>query len=206
MTEVYISIDVESDGPCPGINSMLSLGAAIIDPISEKPVHTWEGIFQPLPDCKPNPSTMENFWNDPKNRAAWEAATLNPRDPTELIAEFMEWTRTIPGTKLFVCYPLSYDYKWLDYYIHRFNGSNPFGFACGVDLKSIVYGMGIGDGSFKGNSKKTMPRHWFQNLPKHTHCALDDAIEQGILFVRVQKDIERKRLEKTILDNFDPRS
>ena len=29
--------------------------------------------------------------------------------------------------------------------------------------------------------KRNMPRNWFDDLP-HTHCALDDAIEQGALF------------------------
>jgi hypothetical protein len=30
--EFYISVDIESDGPCPGINSMLQFGAVFYDP------------------------------------------------------------------------------------------------------------------------------------------------------------------------------
>jgi hypothetical protein len=32
-----------------------------------------------------------------------------------------------------------------------------------------------------GTSKQTMPRRWFE-AARHTHVALDDAIEQGLLF------------------------
>ena len=34
---------------------------------------------------------------------------------------------------------------------------------------------------YRQSVKRNMPRHWFDPLP-HTHCALDDAIEQGALF------------------------
>jgi hypothetical protein len=34
---------------------------------------------------------------------------------------------------------------------------------------------------YRATSKKTMPRRWFE-AARHTHVALDDAIEQGLLF------------------------
>ena len=35
MPEIYVSIDIESDGPVPGLNSMLSLGAVAFDPVGK---------------------------------------------------------------------------------------------------------------------------------------------------------------------------
>jgi hypothetical protein len=34
---------------------------------------------------------------------------------------------------------------------------------------------------YRESTKRNMPRRWFDDVP-HTHCALDDAIEQGRLF------------------------
>ena len=34
---------------------------------------------------------------------------------------------------------------------------------------------------YRDSVKKNMPRDWFESI-RHTHVALDDAIEQGTLF------------------------
>lgn len=39
--------------------------------------------------------------------------------------------------------------------------------------------------TFKGTSTRKMPKDWFVAVPKHTHVALDDAIEQGKLFCNI---------------------
>ena len=35
--------------------------------------------------------------------------------------------------------------------------------------------------------KRTMPKHWFDDLP-HTHVAIDDAIEQGAMFINMMRE------------------
>jgi hypothetical protein len=32
-----------------------------------------------------------------------------------------------------------------------------------------------------------MPKHWFDDLP-HTHVAIDDAIEQGAMFINMVRE------------------
>ena len=191
--EIYISTDVESDGPCPGLNNMLSLGAAVTDPETEEVISSWYGTFELLPDCSPHPDTMENFWEKPENQKAWEAARKNPRDPKILMEEFVIWVESFGGRPVFVNYPLAYDWKWIDYYLHRFIGRNPFGFSAALDIKSIVYGGRFCKSTtFKGVSKRYMPKRWFKNLPPHTHIADEDAIEQSVLFHRIRKEIDSK--------------
>ena len=58
--EVYISIDIEADGPIPGGNSMLSLGAAAFELGSgnRTPIDLYEVNLQPLPTATPDPDTM----------------------------------------------------------------------------------------------------------------------------------------------------
>jgi hypothetical protein len=60
----------------------------------------------------------------------------------------------------------------------RFVGRSPFSFAA-LDIKTMAMIM-LGK-DYRYCSKKTMPKRWFGEFA-HTHVALDDAIEQGVLF------------------------
>ena len=45
--------------------------------------------------------------------------------------------------------------------------------------------------SYSSSTKRNMPKRWFDKKSKHTHKALDDAIEQGILFCNIWKEITK---------------
>ena len=47
---------------------------------------------------------------------------------------------------------------------------------------------------FRNTVKRTMPKRWFEDLP-HTHVALDDALEQGALFLRMHAE-NTERLQR----------
>jgi hypothetical protein len=64
------------------------------------------------------------------------------------------------------------------WYLIRFAGESPFSFSA-LDIKT--YAMALLKKGYRQAVKRNMPRSWFDDLP-HTHCALDDAIEQGALF------------------------
>ena len=55
--ECYVSVDVETDGPIPGVHSMLSLGAAAFD-AEWSPRGTWSANLEPLPEAAEDPRTM----------------------------------------------------------------------------------------------------------------------------------------------------
>lgn len=50
---IFLSFDIEADGPAPGLNSMLSLGFVGINE-EGKFVFQYEANLNPLPDAKPN--------------------------------------------------------------------------------------------------------------------------------------------------------
>lgn len=52
--------------------------------------------------------------------------------------------------------------------------------------------------SYGGISLKNLPRDWFDNLP-HTHIALDDAIEQGVLFCNALAFAEKLGIAKKLI-------
>lgn len=121
---------------------------------------------------------------------AWEACRKDPRDPSEVMAEFVAWCRNFNSKLVVIGYPVTYDFMFLYWYTVTFGGLRdgercPFGFQ-GLDIKTLAaVKMGV---SFHDATKRRMPRRWFEGAPKHTHLALDDAIGQGVLFVNMMTD------------------
>jgi hypothetical protein len=66
----------------------------------------------------------------------------------------------------------------------RFAGESPFSHSA-LDIKT--YAMAMLKTGYRDSTKRSMPKHWFDKFP-HTHCALDDAIEQGALFCNMLKE------------------
>lgn len=60
MPEIYVSTDIESDGPIPGPHPMLSFGSAAFR-ADKSLVSTFRAILHLLPDAKGDPKTME-WW------------------------------------------------------------------------------------------------------------------------------------------------
>lgn len=190
---VYISIDVETDGPIPSVYSMLSLGAAayVQDPQDEwRQPGTFKRNLLPLPGAIQDPDTMAWWKTQPE---AWKAATEDAVDAEQAMRDFVKWLAQIKsGTQakhlVVVGYPVTFDFMFVYWYTVRFTGfPAPFGFQ-GADIKTTAWNrMG---GEFRHATKKNMPKRWFRNCPQHTHDALDDARGQGILFMNILNDKE----------------
>jgi hypothetical protein len=75
--EIYVSTDVEVDGPIPGPYSMLSIGSAAYSR-SGTLLTTFGANLAPLPDAKQDPATMA-WWA--QNPAAWAASQTDPQPP-----------------------------------------------------------------------------------------------------------------------------
>lgn len=174
MTEIYVSTDVEVDGPIPGPHSMLSFASAAF--LADKTqVSTFSRNLSLLPGAQPNAETMK-FWN--ARPEAWAAARHDPSDPAKAMNEYVAWLDGLPGKPVFVGYPAAFDFLFVYWYLIRFAGRSPFSHSA-LDIKTMAMVM-LGQ-DYRQTSKKTMPRRWFDDQP-HTHVALDDAIEQGRLF------------------------
>jgi len=174
MKEIYVSTDVETDGPIPGVNSMLSLGSAAF--LADKTlVGTFTANLETLPGATANPSTMEWWGSQPD---AWAACREDPQPPEEVMQDYVEWLNQLPGRPVFVGYPAAFDFMFVYWYLIRFAGKSPFSFSA-LDIKT--YAMAMLRTDYNESVKRNMPQRWFDAFP-HTHRALDDAIEQGALF------------------------
>ncbi|MCK6530793.1 exonuclease [Myxococcota bacterium] len=187
MREVFVSTDVEADGPIPGPHSMLSLGAAAFTAEKEL-VSTFEVNLHTLPGAAPDEATMAWWKGFPD---AYAAARKDPVDPAEAMGRFGGWVKGLGGKPVLLVYP-AWDYLWVHWYMVRFVGRSPFGLGA-LDIKSYL--AALMDEPFHEVSKRNMAKRWFDPGLDHTHRALDDAKEQGALFCNVLAE-RRQRLGK----------
>lgn len=174
MTEIYVSTDIETDGPVPGLNSMLSFGSAAY--LADKTlVATFSANLETLDGANADPATMAWWKTQPE---AWEACHINRQTPAAVMPQYVSWLKGLSGSLVFVGYPAAFDFMFITYYLYRFAGESPFSYFA-LDIKS--YAMAIMKNDFYKVSKSSMPKRWFDDLP-YTHVALDDAVSQGALF------------------------
>lgn len=174
MTEIYVSTDVETDGPIPGPHSLLSIGSAAYLP-EKKLVATFAANLDALPGASPDPRTMAWWSSQPE---AWAACRQDPQPPTEVMQKYLAWLKGLPGAPVFVAYPAAFDFMFIYWYLIRFTGESPFSHSA-LDIKT--YAMALLKKNYRASTKRNMPARWFDKW-RHTHRALDDAIEQGALF------------------------
>ena len=172
MREVYISVDVEAAGPLPPTYSMLSLGAVSVD----DPKKTFYVELKPVNDNSV-PDAMKVVGRSLQDFAK------NGRDPKDAIAAFRDWIASVAkaGKPVFVGFNATFDWAFVNFYFHQYLGENPFGFG-GIDIKSYYMGM---TGYAWEDTRSSRIRSELKGPSRHTHNALDDAIEQGEVFRRM---------------------
>lgn len=168
--EVFISVDVETAGPVPGEYSLLSIGAcAIFDPDK-----TFSCELKPINDTF-----------DPKAREVsgftLEALAARGLEPSHAMDAFAAWVSAVAGPQgapVFVGFNAPFDWSFVNYYFHRFQGSNPFGFTA-LDIKALY--MGATGCSWRDTRSSRIAERLKPTLTG-THDALRDAQYQAELF------------------------
>jgi hypothetical protein len=174
MPEIYVSTDVETDGPIPGPHSMLGFASAAYG--SDKSlVGTFAANLETLPGAQAQAATM-SWWR--QHPDVWAATRTDLQDPADAMRRYAAWVKQLPGRPVFVAYPAGFDFLFVYWYLIRFTGESPFSFSA-LDIKT--YAMALLKTEYRQATKRNMPRRWFDPLP-HSHRALDDALEQGALF------------------------
>jgi hypothetical protein len=180
MAEIYVSTDVETDGPIPGPHSMLSFGSAAYR-ADKSLLGTFSANLETLPSATGDPKTMQWWQTQPE---AWRAAREGAEPPEVVMPRYLSWLKALPGKPVFVSYPVAFDFMFVYWYLIRFTGESPFSHSA-LDIKT--YAMALLGTEYRESVKRNMPKHWFDKLP-HTHRALDDALEQGALFCNMLRE------------------
>jgi hypothetical protein len=180
--DIYFSADVETDGPIPGPYSMLSFALV------------YAGTFDGKEFNHPK-NFQQNFYRELKpisEKFQPEALRVNGLDrdkllkhgesPERAMQEAYDWISGIAGgaKPVLVAYPLSFDWAWLYWYFVQFSSEgSPFNHSLCFDMKT-AYAVKASVPISEAGRSKILP----QLLPdrRHTHQALDDAIEQAEIF------------------------
>lgn len=180
-SDIYISADVEADGPIPGRYSMLSFGLAV--------AATFDGrSFQPRDPA------AETFYRELRPIAAeWlpeaveasgldrDALAREGTEPKQGMPDAVAWVESVSGgaRPVFVGYPVVFDWMFLYWYFVAFAGKSPFGFSSALDIKTM----------YQQKARVTLDEAGRADLPPtlcvsrpHTHHARDDAVEQAEIF------------------------
>lgn len=171
--EILVSVDIEADGPIPGIYSMLSLGAVRVDGagsdfyVELRPV---SGEYVP-----------EALAVSGLDRQALARTGV---EPGEAMRRFKQWLSGLGGRPVFASFS-TWDWVFVYYYLVCFGGGSPFGHSS-LDMKSFYMGRYGTDWrrTSKGAIAKAHP-HLLRGRGPHTHNALDDAREQAAFLRRM---------------------
>jgi hypothetical protein len=179
--EIYVSTDVEADGPIPGPHSMLSFGSAAYT-ADKQLIATFSANLETLPGALAHP-VQEAWWKTQPE--AWAACRENLQSPESVMQTYVAWVEALPGKPVFVAFPAGFDFTFMFWYMMRFAGRCPYSWSA-LDIKTLAFALtGL---PYRKSIKPRFPKHWFDAHP-HTHVALDDAIEQGALFCNMLADL-----------------
>ena len=166
----WIMVDVEADGPCPGIYSMIEIGAVLIEEGEKLSFHS---KIRPVTDrwvddalavtgyTRIGTMTLEEF-----------------RNPTIVMFEFAQWLINVSrGRPMFISDNNGFDWQFVNYYFHKYVGSNPFGHSS-TNLGSLYKGCAHDFRKSFKHLRKT----------KHTHNPVDDAMGNAEALIHINNE------------------
>lgn len=191
IKEIYISVDIESDGPIPGPYSMVSLGAVVagyktsngevVKLDTNLPENRFYGEIKPISDeWIPEALAISGF--------SREYIENNGETPEKVMTEFSSFVQKAiiannAKSAIFAAYPLGFDWLFTYWYLVQYSeDGSPFGHSRHIDIKT--YYAGKKNELISHSVKARMPKFLKSNKP-HTHNALDDAEEQGELLMNI---------------------
>ncbi|MFH1425171.1 MAG: 3'-5' exoribonuclease [archaeon] len=193
-TEIYLSTDIEADGPIPGEYSMLSLGSVVVDKDGKIQGEFYKKL-KPLQGAKQHPETMK-FWKE--SLGAWKEATSDQEDPKKVMGEYVEWYYTFRSDSdeqrlLFLTWPATFDFmsiywymiKFVEKHKREFRKQLPF-FLARLDIRSLA--MVSLKQNYLDTHLETLPERWIKDAGEHTHKAIDDAKQHAKIFINILKE------------------
>lgn len=172
MVQQNVVVDVESDGPCPGMHSMICFGAVIVEAGLQR---TFYAELKPISDIWiPEALAVSGFTRE---------ETLKFPEPRDAMHNFELWLqKNIPDKRPILWSDNNgYDAAFINYYFWHQLGRNPFGWSS-ANIGSLYKGV-------NGNlhSKFTHLRE-----TAHTHHPVDDAKGNAEALLKIFKMMQQK--------------
>ena len=149
-----ISVDIESDGPCPGLHSMVCFGAVIVEAGLQR---TFYAQLKPISETFiPSALAISGFTRE---------NTLKFPDPRDAMQNFEIWlNKNVDGRPILWSDNPMFDGGFINYYFWQYLGRNPFGWSA----------SGIGQ-LYKGIKRDMYANFTHLRDTVHTHNPVDDA-------------------------------
>lgn len=115
--ELYVSVDVETSGPVPGIYSLLSIGACLVS-------EPTQSIYLELqPDgVKHDPEAVAVTGLD---LSKLEREGLFPQVAMLKLEQWLNQVCSADQKVVFVGLNAPFDWSFINYYFHKYSGANP---------------------------------------------------------------------------------
>ena len=207
IKEIYISVDVEADGPVPGRYSMTALGAVVAGYMTESgevvkldvtaPENRFYAEIAPISDeWVPEAMKVGVFTGfdteasklDTTGELRRAYIIANGEDPEEAMTRFAKWVEDKKAEHdakgaIFAAYPLGFDWMWTYWYLVTYSSiESPFGHSRHIDIKTLHAARA--KSLIVRSIKTNIPRSLRSKLP-HLHLAWADAAEQGELLMNI---------------------
>lgn len=186
--QIYIVVDMESDGPIPGTYSMLAIGAVATD--AQKEIASFYRKLLPHKDAKADPDTVR--WWQTAEPEGWKELQKDAEPPDVVMKDFYEWVKSFGKTPVFVAHPVWFDYGFVRWYLQTFVGDDPFHDYSKpqqtLDIASFISGKY--SLPLSKSVRQTLPERLLANMPEHTHLAIDDTQGYAAILRNVLNDNE----------------
>lgn len=160
--------DVESDGPCPGLYSMIEIGVVKVEePLAEAPTF----YAQMCPD---SPLFMQEALDV---FGATREQTLKYPPPAKAMTDLEEWVNenNTSGRPQFISDNNGFDFQFVNYAMWKYLGRNVFGHSS-TNLGSLYKGI---KGDFFQSFK------WLRDT-KHSHHPVDDSMGNAEALIKMR--------------------
>lgn len=150
----FIMVDVEADGPAPGLFSMVCFGAVVVRDGLED---TFYGQTAPVSvSYEPDALAISGF----SREEHYEFPAV-----VDTMTKFRNWIKEVSvGHPMFVSDNNGFDWQFINYYFWLVGIPNPFGHSS-TNLGSL----------YKGIVRDTFKNFKHLRVTKHTHHPVDDA-------------------------------
>lgn len=205
--EIYISVDIEADGPTPLDGNMISL-AAIATDLDLNILGVFEANLEP--HIEPNPIVMNDFWvHHPQQYQRTQVRTVTPK---EGMKSFITWMTSVgQGHSIsMMALPMGFDKMFIQAYAVKFGGKNAGNLdgVGGIDIESLIM-MYKKTPSYRNIDHTIDVPELRQSGLNLTHNALEDALDQtviGVNLLRINQDLKPKFIDQEIIDEIMEKS
>jgi hypothetical protein len=193
--KLFLSFDIESDGPTPIVNNLLSIGIVGIT-MDEEIVFEYQANIEPLENRIQDIQCMQTFWLKPEQKIAWDFLQENKRNYIVVFAELGQKLKELSSkyNLKFVAHPSCFDWMFFKCYyeLAKTNSQDEgcfydIGFKC--ECSSTLWDYYKKSNKLTSIQSDKLFKYLGEFNESSNHMALSDARVQGKFYVKLLKKL-----------------